>query len=274
MPTFLPNICPTNGIKLRNSPKVLRVLDSGPAVELEGVTFSYVRGVPILRDVSLRIERGELLFVIGPNGGGKSTLLKVIVGSLKPEKGVVRLFGEDVRRFRDWWMVGYLPQQAATFFEKMALSVEELLSAARVKGRGMGLEDVVRLVGVDEPAELLPQRVVDLSGGLLQKVMLAMVLVNRPRLLLLDEPTVYMDQRGVGTFMQILGRVRDEWGVTTVIATHDVAAISTFATRVLCINREALYDGSIEELVMSEQLCNIYGFHVYTMKHGHVWSGK
>jgi ABC-type Mn2+/Zn2+ transport system ATPase subunit len=70
--------------------------------------------------------------------------------------------------------------------------------------------------------------------------MLAMVLVNRPRLLLLDEPTVYMDQRGVGTFMQILGRVRDEWGVTTVIATHDVAAISTFATRVLCINREAL----------------------------------
>jgi zinc transport system ATP-binding protein len=249
-------------------------LDSGPAVELEGVTFSYVRGVPILRDVSLRIERGELLFVIGPNGGGKSTLLKVIVGSLKPEKGVVRLFGEDVRRFRDWWMVGYLPQHAATFFEKMALSVEELLSAARVKGRGMGLEDVVRLVGVDEPAELLPQRVVDLSGGLLQKVMLAMVLVNRPRLLLLDEPTVYMDQRGVGTFMQILGRVRDEWGVTTVIATHDVAAISTFATRVLCINREALYDGSIEELVMSEQLCNIYGFHVYTMKHGHQWSGK
>jgi energy-coupling factor transporter ATP-binding protein EcfA2 len=133
-------------------------LDSGPAVELEGVTFSYVRGVPILRDVSLRIERGELLFVIGPNGGGKSTLLKVIVGSLKPEKGVVRLFGEDVRRFRDWWMVGYLPQQAATFFEKMALSVEELLSAARVKGRGMGLEDVVRLVGVDEPAELGPFR--------------------------------------------------------------------------------------------------------------------
>ena len=81
-------------------------MDKGPAVELEGVTFSYVRGVPILRDVSLKIERGELLFVIGPNGGGKSTLLKIFVGALKPEKGVVRLFGVDIRMFRYWWMVG------------------------------------------------------------------------------------------------------------------------------------------------------------------------
>ena len=249
-------------------------MDKGPAVELEDVTFSYVRGSPILRDVSLKIERGELLFVIGPNGGGKSTLLKIFVGALKPEKGVVKLFGVDIRRFRDWWMVGYLPQNAATLFERMALSVEELLSAVRVKGRGMELEDVVRLVGVDEPGELLPKRVVDLSSGLLQKVMLAMSLVNRPRLLLLDEPTVYMDQRGVGTFMQILRRIMNEWEVTTVIATHDVSAISTFATRVLCINREALYDGRIEELLTSEQLCDIYGFHVYALRHGHVWSGQ
>ncbi|GBC68931.1 Zinc import ATP-binding protein ZnuC [archaeon HR01] len=245
-----------------------------PAVEFENVTVSYTRGNPILRNLSFSIFEGELIFLLGPNGGGKSTVLKTMVGALKPENGVVRLFGVGIEKFRSWWMIGYLPQNAATFFENMPLNVSELLNSTRHRGRGMSPEEALNLVGVEDHERILGMRVTDLSGGMLQKVMTALALINRPRLLLLDEPTVYIDQPGVRSFIQLLQKLHSEWGLTTVIATHDVAAISIFASRVICINREALFDGSIEELTASEQLCSLYGFHVYTLRHGHRWSEK
>ena len=244
------------------------------AVEFENVTVSYIHGSPVLRNLTFKIREGELLFLIGPNGGGKSTILKTIVGSLRPESGVVRLFGTEIQRFRRWWMIGYLPQNAVAYFEKMPLNVLELLSSAKSEGRSMDPVEALSLVGVDEPKSVLKRRVMDLSGGTLQKVMLALSLINQPRLLLLDEPTVYIDQHGVRAFIQLIQQLNREWGLTVLIATHDVAAISIFASRVLCVNREALFDGNIEELTSSEALCSLYGFHVYTLKHGHQWAGK
>ncbi|MEM4417709.1 MAG: metal ABC transporter ATP-binding protein [Nitrososphaerota archaeon] len=245
-----------------------------PAVEFENVTVSYTLGNPILKNLSFSIFEGELIFLLGPNGGGKSTVLKTMVGALKPERGVVRIFGVEIEKFRSWWMIGYLPQNAATFFGNLPLNVSELLNSTRQRGRGMSPEEALDLVGLEDHGKIMRMRVTDLSGGMLQKVMTALALINRPRLLLLDEPTVYIDQPGVRSFIQLLRRLHGEWGLTTVIATHDVAAISVFASRVICINREALFDGSIEELTASEQLCNLYGFHVYTLRHGHRWSEK
>ncbi|MEM2765446.1 MAG: ATP-binding cassette domain-containing protein, partial [Candidatus Caldarchaeum sp.] len=97
------------------------------AVELENVTVSYTRNSPILDNVSLKVRMGERLFIIGPNGGGKTTLLKTMVGVLRPDKGMVKLFGIPIQRFREWWRLGYVPQNAATLFERTPLSVEELL---------------------------------------------------------------------------------------------------------------------------------------------------
>lgn len=245
-----------------------------PVVEFENVTVSYVRGRPILRNLSFNVYEGELLFLLGPNGGGKSTILRTIVGGLRVESGVVRLFRTEIGKFRSWWMIGYLPQNAVTYFENMPLNVSELLSSARSAARSMEPAESLALVGVEEPESILGERVVDLSGGTLQKVMLALSLINRPRLLLLDEPTVYVDQSGVKAFIQLIQQLNRKWGLTVLIATHDVAAISIFASRVLCINREALFDGNIEELTSSETLCNLYGFHVYALKHGHEWAGK
>ncbi|MEM3095672.1 MAG: metal ABC transporter ATP-binding protein [Nitrososphaerota archaeon] len=245
-----------------------------PVVEFEKVTVSYTRGNPVLRDLSFRIDEGELIFILGPNGGGKSTVLKTIVGSTRLERGVVRLFGSEMPRFRSWWMIGYLPQNAATYFENIPLNVSELLNSARAIEHAMEPWEALRLVGVDEPQTLLSKRLLDLSGGMLQKVMLALSLINRPKLLLLDEPTVYIDQPGVRAFIQLIQGLHRDWGLTVLVATHDVAAISVFASRVICINKEALFDGHIEELTASERLCNIYGFHVYTIRHGHQWSGN
>ncbi|MDW8084550.1 MAG: metal ABC transporter ATP-binding protein [Candidatus Caldarchaeum sp.] len=241
-------------------------------VELENVTVSYSRDSPVLKDVNLKIRDGERVFIIGPNGGGKTTLIKTILGSVKPVTGVVKLFNTDLPKFREWWKIGYVPQNASQLFEALPLSVEELLSSGSVRGKGMKPSEALSLVGVEEANEVLKKRVTDLSGGNLQKAMLALALVNKPKLLLLDEPTVFVDQTGIDAFMQILNKLRHEWGLTMLIATHDVAAVSTFASRVICINRSALYDGDINTLISSEQLCSIYGFHVYSLRHGHRWS--
>jgi zinc transport system ATP-binding protein len=240
-----------------------------PVVVFDNVAVSYVRGVEAISNVSFRLGPREVVFLLGPNGGGKSTILKAIVGLVRPVRGVVRVFGVDVKSFREWWRVGYLPQNATTFFERMPISVSEFLRASRVVREGLDPIEALQLVGIEDPEGVLGQRIHDLSGGNLQRVMLAASLVNRPELLLLDEPTVFLDQNGVAAFMQLLDRLRTEWGLSAIIATHDVAALSTLASRVICINRGALFDGSITELVNSEQLCNIYGFHVYLVKHGH-----
>lgn len=226
----------------------------------------------MLKGVNLKILDGERVFIIGPNGGGKTTLIKTILGSVKPVTGVVKLFNTDLPKFREWWKIGYVPQNASQLFEALPLSVEELLSSGSVRGKGMKPSEALSLVGVEEANEVLKKRVTDLSGGNLQKAMLALALVNKPKLLLLDEPTVFVDQTGIDAFMQILNKLRHEWGLTMLIATHDVAAVSTFASRVICINRSALYDGDINTLISSEQLCSIYGFHVYSLRHGHRWS--
>ncbi|MEM4334802.1 MAG: metal ABC transporter ATP-binding protein [Candidatus Caldarchaeum sp.] len=248
---------------------------SGEAVvEFENVTISYSRGYPVLSDVSLKIFEGERVFVLGPNGGGKTTMLRTVMGLLKPDKGVVRLFGKEVSRFRDWWRIGYVPQNVVSIFEKIPASVQELLSSGSVRGRCMKPVEALNLVGVEEPEKILRKRISDLSGGNLQKVMLALALINNPELLLLDEPTVYVDQQGLNAFYQVLNKLYREWELTMVIATHDIAAVSTLASRVVCINKSALYDGNISDLLASEQLCNVYGFHVYSLRHGHRWGEK
>ncbi len=240
-----------------------------PVVVFDNVSISYVRGVEAVSNISFRLGPREVVFLLGPNGGGKSTILRAIVGLVRPVRGIVRVFGVDVKSFREWWRVGYLPQNAATFFERMPISVGEFLRASRVVKGGLSPVEALRLVGVEYPEGILDLRIHDLSGGNLQRVMLAASLVNRPELLLLDEPTVFLDQGGVAAFMQLLERLRAEWGLSAIIATHDVAALSTLASRVICVNRGALFDGDIGELVNSEQLCNIYGFHVYLVRHGH-----
>ncbi len=242
---------------------------SEPAVEFEDVTVSYVRGVPAIKDISFRVLGGELVFLLGPNGGGKTTVLRAVAGLVRPESGVVRVFGVDTRRFREWWRVGYLPQAASSLFEGLPVSVGEFLRSCRVVENGLSPGEALELVGAEDPRGLLGRRVDSLSAGNVQKVLLAGALANRPGLLLLDEPTVYLDQRGVSALVDLLERLRSEWGLTVVVATHDVSAVSTLANRVICVNRGALFDGSISELLGSESLCNIYGFHLYLVRHGH-----
>jgi ABC-type Mn2+/Zn2+ transport system ATPase subunit len=237
-------------------------------VRVRDLSVSYVRGSYAVKGVSFEVHRGELLYVLGPNGAGKSTILKALIGAVKPSSGTIELFGTPIERFREWWRIGYVPQNAQAQLSRTPVSVEEVLRASRIPGRAMEAEEVLRLVGFAEPVEVLRKPLFQLSGGQFQRVLLAMALINAPELLLLDEPTAYIDVTGVSEFIRLVNELNREMGTTVITVTHDVSAITAHrSSMVLCVNRDRSFFGTIGELVASEELCNVYGFHVLTLGH-------
>jgi zinc transport system ATP-binding protein len=244
-------------------------------VRVRDLSVSYVRGSYAVKGVSFEVHRGELLYMLGPNGAGKSTILKALIGAVKPSSGTIELFGTPIERFKEWWRVGYVPQNAQAQLSRTPVSVEEVLRASRIPSRAMAAEEVLGLVGFAQPGEVLRKPLFQLSGGQFQRVLLAMALINVPDLLLLDEPTAYIDVAGVSEFIRLINELNREMGTTVITVTHDVSAITAHkSSMVLCVNRDRSYFGTIGELVSSEELCNVYGFHVLTLGHGPEFAGK
>ncbi|MDX2132222.1 MAG: metal ABC transporter ATP-binding protein [Planctomycetota bacterium] len=222
---------------------------STPAVEYRDVSFAYPARAgddaprTVLERVSLRVEAGERLGILGPNGGGKSTLLKLTLGLLDVQHGDVRVFGMHPRHAARQGMVGYVPQrptcelafplsarQAVEMGPSLALWPWQRLSAdARAR-----IDRALRVVGADDLAH---RPIGHLSGGQFQRVMIARALATGPRLLLLDEPTVGIDIAGQQQFASLLARVRDEIGVTVVVVSHDIRAVAAGCDRVACLSR-------------------------------------
>jgi zinc transport system ATP-binding protein len=219
-----------------------------PAVEYEGVTFSYASRengpvVPALEGITLRVEQGVRLGILGPNGGGKSTLLKLTLGLLHGYAGSIRIFGvspEEARRKR---LIGYVPQRIEAELA-FPLSVRQVVQMSASLGCP-GWRPLPRWVreDVDEAMELvgalsLAERPVGkLSGGQLQRVMIARALACRPRLLLLDEPTVGIDVTGQQRFADLLRTLHAELGLTIMVVSHDIRTIAAGSDRVACLSR-------------------------------------
>lgn len=214
------------------------------AVELQAVSYTYPgRRASALEGVSLVVNKGERLGILGPNGGGKSTLLKVILGLLTPSSGVVRVFGQHPAGARAKGLIGYVPQRGEIEIG-FPLSVREgvLLGAswqtpawcgvsAPVRAR---VEELLALVGALEFAE---QPIGRLSGGQLQRAMIARALAGGPEILILDEPAVGIDAAGQGQFADLLAGVHARLGITMVIVSHDIRAIAAGCDRVACLSR-------------------------------------
>ena len=214
---------------------------SEPAVNFENVSFTYPGAeFPALEHVSLRVEQGERLGVLGPNGGGKSTLLKLALGLLSLQSGRVTLFGLAPQEARRRGMIGYVPQRAELELA-MPLSVWQVVEVAatwrrapwsRAADARERVREALLLAGADELKE---KAVGELSGGQLQRVLIARALVVRPRMLVLDEPMVGIDAVGQERFAQLLDRIHRERGITMLTVTHDVRAIVAGSDRVACL---------------------------------------
>lgn len=241
---------------------------SVPVIELKGVNFAY-NGRAILHAVNFRVEPLDFVCAVGPNGGGKTTLLKLMLGLLQPQSGTVRLFGETPARGRR--RVGYMPQHAH-FDPLFPVTVLEVVLMGRVSGPGAlgryGAGDraiadgALREVGL---IELRNRPFAALSGGQRQRVLIARALACQPELLLLDEPSSHLDVAVEDEFYELLKRLNER--LTLLIVSHDVGFVSQFVRTVVCVNREVRVHST--GAVTAEVIGELYGRNVRLVRHDH-----
>ena len=240
--------------------------ETPPAIELRDVGFSYGR-TPALEDVNLVVRQGDFVGIIGPNAGGKTTLLKVILGLLRPDRGDVRIFGRPPRRTRG--LVGYVPQEAG-FDRSFPISVFETVRIGRLGPRSRGSGRAADEAAVREALERVElagvarARIGSLSGGQLQRVLIARALAAEPRVLLLDEPTASLDSRIGRSVYELLGRLSAE--IPIVLVSHDIGVISRHVRTIACLNVRLHYHHGKE--LSREMLEATYGCPVDLVAHG------
>jgi zinc transport system ATP-binding protein len=232
-------------------------------------------GNPILRGVTADVARGRITALIGLNGSGKSTLLRVLVGELPYRRGQI-LFkcGHDHTRPQPAH-VGYVPQRL-TIDPRLPITVRDLLGLALKRapiflGFGRAIDRRMRAILAQVDAEELLDRPVDgLSGGQLQRVLLALALDPRPELLLLDEPASGIDFKDQQSFYDLLSELNDETGVTILLVSHDLSVVSRFAAHVLCLRDGVIQcQGPPKQVLTSEMLADTFGPEMRVFSHTH-----
>jgi zinc transport system ATP-binding protein len=232
-----------------------------PLVAVEGVTVR-LGGRDVLRRVSLSVGSAEIVTLVGPNGAGKTTLARVVLGLLAPSAGTVRR--------RPGLSIGYVPQRLAVD-PVLPLTVRRLLSLTRrvpeAEARGALAETGA--------AALLDREVQHLSGGELQRVLLARALLRRPDLLVLDEPAQNVDFIGQAELYGLIGRLRERHGCAVLMISHDLHVVMSATDRVVCLNAHVCCAGAPEAVTRHPEYLALFGprpaaqIAVYTHHHGH-----
>lgn len=242
-------------------------------IDLSSVTFAYADR-PVLEDVTLQIEHGAFLGLVGPNGSGKTTLLELIIGLRKPDWGQVTLFGNPAHERADGEKVGYVPQDTGGAAGDMPVTVREAVRMGRYPHTSYGRfsaadrEAIQSALERVEIVDLADRRVGRLSGGQRQRVFIARALAAEAELLALDEPTVGVDADSRELFYDLLGELNDD-GMTIVLIEHDIGVVTTHASEIACLNRELFFHGDPETFVETDSLAKAYGGGQRVVQHNH-----
>ena len=240
-----------------------------PAVEMQDVSFSY-DGRAVLEDVDVYIPRGDFTGIVGPNGGGKTTLLKLMLGLLRPDRGQVRVLGRPPHEVSR--RIGYVPQ-SFSYNRRLPITVGDVVMMGRLAvDRNLGprtahlrerAREALEQVSV---SELIDRRFGDTSAGQQQRVLIARALATDPEILMLDEPTASLDAAAEGDIYDLLRELNER--MTVVLITHDLGFVSGVVQSVLCVNRRVRRHPTSEMgQISGELLEELYGRELRLVRH-------
>ncbi|MGN8645319.1 metal ABC transporter ATP-binding protein [Gracilibacillus sp. HCP3S3_G5_1] len=247
-----------------------------PIVEMKNVNFHYGNR-QALSNINFTINEGDFIGLVGPNGGGKTTLIKLLLEMEKPTTGTIHLFGQPIRKFKEKSKLGYVSQKANTFNRGFPATVEEVITMGLTAKLGYfkrltrqdkkRIEEAVEKVGM---TSYLSENIGDLSGGQQQRIFIARALVSDPELLILDEPTVGVDAENVEKFFDLLHDLNKQ-NITLLLVTHDIGTMTHHASKVACLNKTLHFHGEPSEFktLSKDELSDFYGHPLNLVTHEH-----
>lgn len=229
---------------------------SNNIIDVKNLTFSYNNGTTALDNISLSIVKGDYVGIIGPNGGGKSTLIKIMLGLIKSNRNNITLFGSDINNFKKWSKVGYVSQKVTNFDTSFPISVHEVVSMSKhgffqpfgIESRAdkNAIDDALNEVGMlNHKDDLLK----NLSGGQQQKVFIARALASNPEILFLDEPTSGIDAKAQDSFYDLLRRLNKEKNITLIMVSHDIKRVMQETNKLAFLKKGLVYYGDTAKIM-------------------------
>lgn len=248
-----------------------------PIIEVKDISFAYGSNA-VLEHISFFVERGDYVGIVGPNGGGKTALLKIIVGLLSPSSGSVSIDGVPISSFRKKFEIGYVPQRIASDSASFPATVYEVVESGRIPKLGiferLSLKDreaVKKALAVARITDLQNKLMTDLSGGQRQRVYVARALASESQVLILDEPFVGVDIAAQKEFYSFLKELNTA-GLTILFVSHDIDVITEEAKSILCLNRGLLCFGSSDVLAEKDIIESLYGKRITHIHHNNTHS--
>ena len=250
-----------------------------PVIEVDGLDV-YRGGEKVIDDATFTVDGGDYVGIVGPNGGGKSTLIKAILGSLPHRAGTIRLFGELIEGFRGWSKLAYVSQDAIFFDSHFPLNARELVGLGRIRRGNLGrrlkpddwriVDDTMETMGISDIAE---HRIGNLSGGQKQRIFVAKALVRSPDVLILDEPVTGIDFDAQKRFYMKLSNLCLERGTTILHVSHDLSAVFCRMNKVLAVNGRVYVSEVDVSADPNTLLRKAYGDHFHFTFHRHICEG-
>ena len=238
--------------------------------------FYEAGGQKILTNITLNILPGDYCAIIGPNGGGKTTLIRLLLGLEKPTKGAIKLFGQELGHFKRWHKIGYVPQRASQLDQNFPATVVEVVKMGRIAKQGLFKRSTQEDRGAIKEAmlkmdvlDIQDKLIGELSGGQRQRVMIARALASKPEVLILDEPNTGVDVVSQQRFYKLLRELNQNENMTIIFITHDIGVIADDIGRLFTVNQNLLTCNNPKEAISCEDMSALYGIDAHLIHNHH-----
>jgi zinc transport system ATP-binding protein len=237
--------------------------------DVRSLTYS-INNQEILKSLSLIIKKGEYCAVIGPNGGGKTTLIRLLLGLEKPTSGEIKLFGKNLKDFNQWNKIGYVPQRAVQIDRNFPATAYEVVRMGFTVRRSNKEHDIIlSAMNKMDVTHLKDKLIGELSGGQRQRVMIARALASDPEVLILDEPNTGVDIKSQHRFYELLRELNLNEGMTILFITHDIGVIADDIGRLFTVNQSLLTCNNPKEAMSCEAMSKLYGIEAHAVYNHH-----